>query len=110
MCNGERAKQAAIYPFALCRAILRGFRDQMVADGRLQPGSVGLNCVMLDGGDERLVETRYIAGDADGNVLKLNIASDEKFVDDLTGHALDRLFVEQLAKRRWTSLGTRGFG
>ena len=51
LCNGERAKAAAIYPFALCRAILTGFRNQMIADGRLKPGPVGLNCCMIDGGE-----------------------------------------------------------
>ena len=60
LCNGERAKLAAIYPFALCKAILVGFRNQMVADGRLKPGSMGLNCVMLDGGDPAAVEEHFV--------------------------------------------------
>ena len=61
LCNGERAKAAAIYPFALCRAILTGFGKQMLADGRLKPGSVGLNCCMIDWGEPDLLETHLIA-------------------------------------------------
>ena len=61
----------------------------MLADGRLKPGSMGLNCVMLDGGAPDTVEERYVAGNRSGNVLKLSIASDEKFVDDLAGQKLD---------------------
>ena len=61
LCNGETAKAAAIYPFALCRAILTGFRDQMIGDKRLAPGSVGLNCVMLDGPDVES-ESYWLAG------------------------------------------------
>ena len=92
LCNGERAKAAAIYPFALCRAILTGFRNQMIADGRLARGSVGLNCVMLDGGDTRdsVAETYWLGGGADSQqVLKFKIADNEKFIDDLTGQPLD---------------------
>ena len=51
--------------------------------------SVGLNCVMLDGGEPDLIESHFIAGDAQGHILKPKIASDEKFVDDLTGQPLD---------------------
>ena len=40
LCDGARAKAAAIYPFELRRAILTGFRNQMVEDGRLAAGSV----------------------------------------------------------------------
>ena len=89
LCNGQRAKDAAIYPFALCRAILVGFRSQILADGRLKPGSVGLNCIMLDNELGCAIESYYFAGDAAGNILKVAVSSDEKFVDDLTGQKLD---------------------
>ena len=88
LCNGERAKAAATYQFALCRAILTSFRNQVIADGRLLRGAVGLNCVMLDG-HEQLVVTNYVAGDCCGNVMKLSIAGDKQFVDDLAGQKLD---------------------
>ena len=104
LCSGETAKAAAIYPFALCRAILTGFRNQMTADGRLAPGAIGLNCVMLDSDDGSrdcpdLVESYWLAGDAAGRILKLSIASDEKFVDDLTGQKLDPALCREARKR-----------
>ena len=43
VCNGQRAKQAAIYHFKLCRAILVGFRNQMIRDGKCEVGMVGLH-------------------------------------------------------------------
>ena len=61
----------------------------MIADGRMLRGSVGLNCVMFEDGVPSHVETHYLAGDHRGNLLKLSVSSDEKFVDDLTGQKLD---------------------
>ena len=42
ICSGSMAKAAAIYPFALCNAILQGIRNQMRVDRRLQDGIFGL--------------------------------------------------------------------
>ena len=42
LASGGRARAAAIYPFQLCKAILRGFRNQMRSDGRLAEGMCGL--------------------------------------------------------------------
>ena len=44
---------------------------------------------MLDGEGSGLIETCYNAGSNEGQNLKLKIASDEQFVDDLTGQPLD---------------------
>ena len=38
MCNGRVARMAAIFPLRLCKAILRGLRDQLKADGVVQNG------------------------------------------------------------------------
>ena len=97
LCNGARAKAAAIYPFALCRAILTGSRNQMLADGRLLPGHVGLNCVMLDRDVEESIQWRV--GNAEGCILKFQIGSEEKFVDDLTGQKLDPVLC-RLARQK----------
>ena len=40
--SGKVAREAAVYPFKLCRAILRGCARQLQADGRLQPGQHGV--------------------------------------------------------------------
>ena len=42
LASGGRARAAAIYPFQLCKAILRGFRNQLRSDGRLIQGECGL--------------------------------------------------------------------
>ncbi len=42
VCEGKVARNAAIYPFALCKAILRGFRKQLKADGIVEDGAVGM--------------------------------------------------------------------
>ncbi len=39
---GRVAREAAIYPFELCRAILRGCRNQLLRDGKLKDGVHGL--------------------------------------------------------------------
>ena len=69
LCNGSRAKEAAVYPLAVCRAILTGFRDQMLADGRLAPGAVGLNCVMLDYEQAPEQTSYWTAGKGDRLIL-----------------------------------------
>ena len=108
LCNGQRAKDAAIYPFELCRAILTGFRDQMVADGRLQRGCVGLNCVMWDGGEPRADEDYYVAGGSDGHILKFAVAGDEKFVDDLTGQPLDPILCRAARRKEMDLIKDKG--
>ena len=40
LCNGRTAKEAAMYLFDLCRAILRDFRNQMLIDGRMGRGEL----------------------------------------------------------------------
>ena len=107
MCNGETAKAAAIYPFALCRAILTGFRDQMLADGRLEPGAVGLNCVMLDR-PEQEVESFYIAGGDSPHVLKLKVVDNERFIDDLTGQPLDPALCRLARKKEMDFVREKG--
>ena len=42
LASGGRARAAAVYPFQLCKAILRGFRNQLRSDGRRIQGIYGL--------------------------------------------------------------------
>ena len=56
-CTGTTARQAAIYPFQLCKAILTGFRAQLGADGIWNSGEEGLHYAneshsSVRGGDE----------------------------------------------------------
>ena len=80
----------------------------MMADGKLKPGSVGLNCAMVDGGVEQLQESHWIAGDGQGQVLKLQIANDERFVDNLTGHQLDPALCRAARKKEMDFVREKG--
>ncbi len=40
--SGRLAREAAVYPFKLCRAILEGCRNQLMRDGTLKEGMFGL--------------------------------------------------------------------
>ena len=79
----------------------------MIADGRLEPGSVGLNCVMLDG-PEKGSESYWIAGGDSPRVLKLKVADNDRFVDDLTGQALDPALCRAARKKEMDFVRDKG--
>ena len=82
MCSGQIAKDAAIYPRGLCRAIIEGVALQMRADGIIKNGCLGMQ-----------------AND-DDNEIAVNCQGPEqgysgKYRDDLTGQVLkDSLVIE----------------
>ena len=78
-CNGVTAKQAAIYPFAMCEAIFRGLREHLDEQGRCMPG---INAAMpLQGDwDEENPETS---------------PEGEEFYDATTGQLLDPVLVRK---------------
>ena len=86
LCSGRLAREAAKYPPGLCRAVLRGIRNQMREDGMLSAGCYGVQ----------------VASD-DAEVMK-NMKGPEqgysgKFRDELTGQLLkDSLVREARAK------------
>ena len=49
---GGRAQRAQVYPDELCREILLGLMDQMKADGRIEPGLLGMICPTEEGAEE----------------------------------------------------------
>ena len=55
--SGRVAREAAVYPFKLCRAILQGCVRQLRADGKLQPGVHGIQCLWEESADEVLAMT-----------------------------------------------------
>ena len=89
---------AAIYPFQLCAAILRGFNAQLKKDGIIQDGAVGLHCVDDDRKQEAYQVTdkgRYIGGcsvvtGCDDEIMAISSG----YVDDLTGTQLDTELVK----------------
>ena len=55
--SGKVAREAAVYPFKLCRDILKGCMRQLQADGKLQPGTLGVHCLWEETADEVLAMT-----------------------------------------------------
>ncbi len=86
VCSGRHAKQAAIYPKSLCRAIIKGVRDQLRRDGQIKDGCFGVQAP-----DEDAEVERNLRGPAQGY--------SGRFRDDLTGQVLkDELVREARAK------------
>ena len=46
-CSGKVARNAAIYPAKLCRAILEGFRRQLQCDGLMEVGVMGIDVAKM---------------------------------------------------------------
>ncbi len=84
--EGSVTRGTAIYPFALCKAILQGFRNQLVADGRLVLGVVGVQR------PEETLEDRELermCTRALGIVIELNeVRGGEESKDAITGQRL----------------------
>ena len=74
-CSGRNAREAAQYPRELCRAVLKGIRDQLRADGTLKNGCFGVQAA----DDEAEIE-RQLRGPAQG--------FSGAYKDDLAGQVL----------------------
>ena len=107
MCLGRTARLAAIYPYRLCIAILRGFRRQLVKDGIMQRDCIGLHMVeetvptfILSIGDDSDRKSRHGGCSAvtrnDEQILTVDAGS---YVDDLTGIALADELVRLAIKK-----------
>ena len=100
MASGSRARRAAIYPFALCKAILQGCRDQLRHDRRLGIGIHGVQPEGWDSEDRQLEElcALWCEGDSvhklyDQDALAMN--KTEVYRDAITGQVRGpRLVVE----------------
>ena len=75
LCSGKHARAAAKYPQELCRAVLRGVRDQLREDDLLKDGCFGVQVP-----DEDAEVERHTRGPAQGY--------SGKYRDDLTGQVL----------------------
>jgi hypothetical protein len=85
-CTGKHARAAQVYPQGLCRAVLRGVRDQMREDRIIKDGCYGLQVP----DDDAAVE-KHLRGPAQG--------CSGRFRDDLTGQVLkDSLVIEARRK------------
>ena len=79
-CSSRIAREAAIYPKELCRAMLKGIRNQLREDGVLKNGCCGIQAPDDDAEIER--QLRGPLQGYSGN-----------FKDDLTGQVLKDEFV-----------------
>ena len=111
MCNGRTSKEAAIYPFELCKDILTGFRNHMLIDGRLSRGSVGLNCIVrddLEDGSQANLQGVPVAENSYRQIRKLRGENEEVFMDDLTGQRLDPTLVKAARKLEMDYVKAKG--
>ena len=83
-CRGKTARQAAVYHFKLCKAILAGFRDQLRKDGTYVDGCVGLMESRADSEDLPV----YKLYGQDGAILHVQVGNEPVYKDDLTGQLL----------------------
>ena len=99
-CSGRIAKEAAIYPRGLCKAVLRGIRNQLKSDGLLKDGCYGIQAPDDDAEIERNLRgpeqgyTGQFKDDLSGQVLK----------DDMVraARAVELAFVH--SKRVWVNV------
>ena len=88
-CMGKNAQRAAIFQEKLCVAILRGLRAQLLKDGRMENGAIGVITeaagAMRSGSDEI---DAYREGVGPG-VIRSTGHGEEMHTDDLTGLQLD---------------------
>ena len=75
MCSGRVASEAAKYPLALCKAIVRGIIRQLDATGITEPGVVGMHAVT---DEKKELE----------NFKNKDHGYSGKYKDDLTGQVL----------------------
>ena len=90
-------RRAQEYSFELCRAILMGCRRQLIDDGRLVVGVIGIQRPEEGLSDKQLINIAYLHLDVDVDILA-GAVDDKGFVDSLTGQPLNREMV--LAARR----------
>ena len=96
---GSEAKRSQVFPFAICKAILTGFRKQLIDDGRLVLGVAGVQRPEEDLSDAQLEKLARRSMIMEDGVEIHKIRVDEEFKDAITGQALDPGMV-RAARRR----------
>ena len=92
VCGGMVARRAATYPFPLCRVTLSGFRRQLVVDGIIRQGSVGMHYISKDEvEDERAeLQVRQILSIGSKCVKHYDDLTGQPFREDLVRHAISK--------------------
>ena len=111
-CSGAVARQAQTYPSGLCRAILKGCRRQLVADGLVEAGVVGIQDRDAEAEEiqKRCEETLHEDFE---RLLNVGSTPGAKYRDSLTGQPLRPELVREArakelryfeSKRVWTKV------
>ena len=95
ICEGSHARRAAIYPFLLCKAILKGFRNQMKADCIMGNGVFGIHPQGMLGGEENF-DVRLI--DEEGTEA-YGIQGEKVYRDATSGQVLDPILVKEARRK-----------
>jgi len=99
-CYGKVAIAAAVYPFQLCKAILKGLVQEMKDRDRWDPA---VKLVLPPGHSLKALDKDKMPEDEDGQheqdmlnmILIIEKNKGDKFVDDLTGQVLDERLVKK---------------
>ena len=103
MCEGKTARDSAIYPFKLCKAILQGFRNQLRDDELLTIGVAGMQHPQNATDDQLRKKIGRIYGIAMGeefaedgeDLMKLQAQGGRVIKDAITGQALNPELVRE---------------
>ena len=105
-CSGKVARDAAVYPFKLCKAILSGLKNQLVSDGRLEKSACGILEPFYAIDDDKVEQLCIDMFGLDSLSTSLCSVSKcvkntevEVFKDSVTGQALDPVLV-RAARRK----------
>ena len=79
--GGRITNAAKVYPEGICKAIVQGFRKQMIQDGRMMEGGIGI----MDKVDE-------------GEQTMWEWATDRDIIDDMSGEVLDKELIREARK------------
>ncbi len=110
---GRIAREAAAYPFRLCRAILQGCRNQLFRDGKLKAGIHGLqgvfeeDCILyVDHATGEVLEGEDAV--AAERVFTVQRQAHESFRDSVTGQPLRAELVRAARKLEMEYFETKG--
>ena len=93
-CNGKIAREAAIYPRALCRAMIRGIVKELKSRGIIREGEIGLHAVC---DEDAPMETRGPEQGYSGS-----------YKDDMTGQLLKDYLVQEARKKELEYFAAKG--
>ena len=104
--SGRTAREAAVYPFKLCRAILEGCRNQLLRDGKLTSGIHGYQA-LFEEDNVRSLQPSFVYCDAvtgevldeveskvAENVFSVSDPGKTQYKDSATGQLLEPALVK----------------